>query len=166
MRMRISGCYNCPFKKFGENITCALNGELVLSDKKGELRDYLADKAIHPNCKLLGEKVVVTLDVRCKINDTPLEAFLGNYVRLSNGKRGVIVAKFKDSTEMDRATRINYLARFGDKRPAYCVALDGQGIATCGPDDIQEILRETAPYNFNADFEFYFGVGTDESTPE
>lgn len=159
MKVLVSCCADCPFKKVNSEARCKLSDLLLLSSEAGGV-DYISDKAVHPDCRLLTERVVVVLDQKTKHAAGKLEAFIGNRIQLNDGKRGAVVAKFKNA---------DHAGVSGDARVKmkpehlngnwYLVLLDGHQMTIAPEACLTEIIKEVSGYNFNPDFEYYFGFG-------
>ncbi len=159
MKVLVSCCADCPFKKVAAEVKCKLSDLLLLSSEPGGV-DYISDKAIHPDCKLLLQRVVVVLDRNAKIANGNLEAFIGNRIQLKDGRRGAVVAKFKDA---DSAGITAEVKKGMDPKLVngnwYLVLLDGHQMTIAAESFITDIIKDQCEFNYNPDFQYYFGFG-------
>lgn len=162
MKILVSKCAECPFKKVGAEIRCKLDDTLLLLGKEAGGPDYISAETVHPNCKLLTERVVVVIDTKTMSGrgDVPLEAFIGNRVKLEDSRRGVVVGKYRNAKMAgvyEKAKEKFDQETLGDTW--YQVLLDGHKEVFAPRRHIVEIIKERADYNYNQEFEFYFGFG-------
>jgi hypothetical protein len=159
MKVLVSCCADCPFKKVAAEVKCKLSDLLLLSSEPGGV-DYISERAIHPDCKLLTQRVVVVLDQKTRHAAGRLEAFIGNRILLRDGKRGAVVAKFKDADAAGVSPEVR--AKMSPEVVNgnwYLVLLDGHQMTIAAESFITEIIKEQCDFNYNPDFEYYFGFG-------
>lgn len=161
MKVLPTCCADCPFKKVSDEVRCKLVPDALLMGTGLDDHDYISTKEIHPDCPMLGGRIVVTLGIKTKLGaGGMLPAFLGNRVRITDGRRGVVVGKFKNiadtgmTNEMKREVGQEYASHVW-----YQLLLDGNLMIYAADTAIQEIVEERSKYNYNQDFEFYFGFG-------
>jgi hypothetical protein len=157
-RITVTGCSDCPFKRVDASITCRLSGLTLMGAEPGSV-DVISDGGVHPDCELLKGRVAVTLACRTRSAATGMAtAFVGNRVRISDGTRGVVVAKYPDA----KSAGVGNVPEDVRDVPWYRVLLDGSGYANASAKAITEIMKEVGGFNHNPDFEFHFGYGDED----
>ena len=160
MKVLVSCCADCPFKRVSSEVRCKLSDLLLLGSEPGDV-DYVSGKGIHPNCRLLTERAVVVLDQKTRRGATGVfEAFIGNRVMLEDGRRGIVVSKYKnaEAAGVGEAAMRRLAKKHLDGR-WYMLLLDGSQMTMTPEACVTDIIKEKGDYNFNPDFEFYFGFG-------
>lgn len=154
MRIIVRCCADCVLKRVGKNDVKCKVGDMVIMTATDQFD--MAGK-VHAKCPLLGGPIEFALEAKAKhAAGASLEAFCGNRVLLSNGQRGIVVCKWKNAKHAGVDAKDISAA---DKRaPWYRILMDGVGTGLVAESAIEEILSETPEYNFNPEYEFYFGA--------
>lgn len=157
MRLSITCCSDCPFKKVSSEITCKLTRAVLLGSEPGSV-DLISDKAVHEKCPMLREPMVVRLAPKSQsYNLGYVEAFLGNRVMIEDGRKGIVIGKFKNAA--DAKIDASKLPVETINAPWYSLVLDGGTYWLTSQRRIKELIDDKPVYNFAPDFEFYFGFG-------
>lgn len=160
MKVLVSCCADCPFKRVLSEVRCKLSDLLLAGSEPGS-PDYVSDHGIHPDCRLLAERAVVVLDQKTRLNATgSLEAFIGNRVQIDDGRRGVVIAKFKNAAEAGaKEWAVQKMSQKHVDGRWYLILVDGHSSMIAPEACITDVIAEQAGYNYNPDFMFYFGFG-------
>lgn len=163
MRVIVTGCADCPFKKVATSITCKITKADLMGPELGSV-DVISSRGIHPGCPMLNGRIAVVLEPRTvsEAGKSP-EAFLGNRVQLNDGTRGAIVGKYKNAEDAGlKPESLRDLSKDTLNGKWYAVLLDGNEITIAAAATVAEIIKDQATFNFNREFEFYFGFGEDD----
>ena len=160
MKVIVTCCADCPFKRVGaDNIKCKLNDAVLMGNQPGDV-DIISERKVHGCCKMLSERVVVVMDGKSKRGAKPVEAFLGNRLVTDQKLKGIVVAKFKNAEHagMNRKSDPDISDDAWNGR-WYRIILDGGKTMLIAEHRINCIIKEIGDYNCNEEFEFYFGHG-------
>ena len=151
MKVIVTGCRNCPFLRSGESVGCRLSKSIAM--------DAVPETGVHDDCRLAAGPATVTLAIHTRSEVTGyLEAFVGNRVQIKDGRRGVVVAKYRNADEAEvECDNPEDAGRYW-----YRIMLDGADYVTAAQGAVTDILGARGGYNHNPDFEFHFGYGDED----
>ena len=95
-RIKVTSCTDCPLKRTSTgDVTCKVTNRVIMGSEVGSI-DLISTRGIDEECPMLMGTMEIYLD-RKGTSNAPVEAYLGNRVRLTDGISDMVIAKFADA---------------------------------------------------------------------
>ena len=163
MKIIVNNCGDCPLRRVDKTgkVWCKTGKDMLLFGTDEGDPNYVTSETVHPECPMIDGRVTAHLAMNTKNAVTGrIESFLGNRIEISNGKRGVVVGKFK-TCALIKFSQAD-LATFTEQQKKgtwYAMIPDGGGLLHLPEDYIVARLNAIGEFNYNDLYEFYFGFG-------